>query len=94
MARVAVLAALLTTSAYAASTPIKRAVAYYNPADNGGSMLDVAAAPLGEPLNVIVSGLSSADVLTLDGLTNYAKAVGLCVSCLSYIHNIPDEDRV
>ena len=78
MARAAVLAALFATVCVA--SPTKRAAAYYNPADNGGSMLDVAAAPLGEPLNVIVSGLSSAAVLTTDGLTNYAKAIGLCVS--------------
>ncbi|KZV73142.1 hypothetical protein PENSPDRAFT_733127 [Peniophora sp. CONT] len=82
MARAAVFVALLSTSAFAVTTPVKRAVAYYNPADNGGSMLDVAAAPLGEPLNVIVSGLSSADVLTVDGLTNYAKAIGFSTECL------------
>ena len=31
----------------------------------------------GEPLNVIVSGLSSPDVLTDDGIVNYARAIGL-----------------
>ncbi|KZV73141.1 hypothetical protein PENSPDRAFT_649211 [Peniophora sp. CONT] len=89
MVRTAVFAALLATSAFAATTPIKRATAYFNPADNGGSMLDVAAAPLGEPLNVIVSGLSSADVLTIDGLTNYAKAIGFSNECLGLHSGTP-----
>ena len=55
MALAAVLAALLATSAFAATTPTKRAAAYYNPADHGGSMLTrVENSSLGEPLNVRV----------------------------------------
>ena len=75
----------------------KRAAAYYNPADQGGSML-TDAGDLGEPLNVssihhhyndlirdpcriqvIISGYSSPDVLTDDGIVNYARAIGLSV---------------
>lgn len=55
----------------------KRAVDYYNVTAGGGSMLDNAGSGGGEPLNVIVSGLSSPDVLTDDGILNYARAIGL-----------------
>lgn len=33
-------------------------------------------------VQVIISGLSSPDVLTLDGAINYARAIGLCVLIL------------
>lgn len=46
--------ALFALASVVASSPAKRAVAYYAPAAGGGSQLDVAAAPLGEPLNVSV----------------------------------------
>ncbi|KAF7980776.1 hypothetical protein HWV62_36833 [Athelia sp. TMB] len=58
----------------------KRAVAYYDPTANGGSMLDNAGGGLGEPLNVIISGLSSPEILTYDGFYNYAQAIGLYVT--------------
>ncbi|KAI9463416.1 hypothetical protein HD554DRAFT_2283507 [Boletus coccyginus] len=45
-------------------------------------MLDNAGDLLGEPLNVIISGLSSADVLTDDGILNYARAIGFSTECL------------
>ncbi|KAJ7072480.1 hypothetical protein C8F01DRAFT_1299177 [Mycena amicta] len=56
----------------------KRADAFVDPNTNGGSMLDDASggsssADLGEPLNVIISGLSSPSVLTDDGFVNFAK---------------------
>ena len=44
-------------------------------------MLDNAGGGLGEPLNIIVSGLSSPAVLTYDGFYNYAQAIGLWVLC-------------
>ncbi|KAI9067145.1 hypothetical protein FKP32DRAFT_1564390 [Trametes sanguinea] len=59
----------------------KRAAAYYNPANGGGSMLIDAGNGLGEPLNVIISGLSSPDVLNEDGLINYARAIGFSTEC-------------
>ncbi|KAI0727971.1 hypothetical protein C8Q72DRAFT_795536 [Fomitopsis betulina] len=59
----------------------KRATAFYDPADQGGSMLTDAGG-LGEPLNVIVSGYSSPDVLTDDGVLNYARAIGFSTECL------------
>lgn len=42
-------------------------------------MLDDAGTDVGEPLNIIISGLSSPEVLTYDGFYNYAQAIGLCV---------------
>ncbi|KAF8160998.1 hypothetical protein B0H34DRAFT_795841 [Crassisporium funariophilum] len=58
------------------------AVAFFNPADGGGSMLDAAAPGLGEPLNVIISGLSSPAVLTDAGILNFARAIGFSSECL------------
>lgn len=70
--------AILVLSAI--STPAtgftKRAVAYYNPRDGGGSQLNHSGGA-GEPLNVIISGLSSPEVLTQAGFLNYARAIGL-----------------
>ncbi|KAH9945680.1 hypothetical protein B0H21DRAFT_860757 [Amylocystis lapponica] len=57
-------------------------VPFYDPTINGGSMLDTANDGLGEPLNVIVSGLSSPEVLTVDGFRNYARAIGFSDACL------------
>ncbi|KAE9401575.1 hypothetical protein BT96DRAFT_817684 [Gymnopus androsaceus JB14] len=64
----------------------KRAVAYYNPLDNGGSMLTDGAY---FALEVIISGLSSAEVLTDDGFLNFARAIGLQGQSALYIANIP-----
>ncbi|KAL5524115.1 hypothetical protein ACEPAG_8288 [Sanghuangporus baumii] len=60
----------------------KRAVAYVDPAAGGGSMLDSTGNGLGEPLNVIISGLSSADVLTDSGFENFARSLGFSNECL------------
>ncbi|KAJ7153447.1 hypothetical protein C8R43DRAFT_1187078 [Mycena crocata] len=59
-----------------------RAVAFYDPTPNGGSMLNNAGGGGGEPLNVIISGLSSPGVLTDTGILNYAQAVGFSFECL------------
>ncbi|KAF9078413.1 hypothetical protein BDP27DRAFT_1309549 [Rhodocollybia butyracea] len=60
----------------------RQAVDYVNPNLNGGSMLDNAGDGFGEPLNVIISALSSPDVLTLDGFENFANAIGFSTTCL------------
>ncbi|KAJ6578799.1 hypothetical protein DFH09DRAFT_1148342 [Mycena vulgaris] len=60
------------------------AVAFYDPAKNGGSMLDNAGSGGGEPLNVIVSGLSSPTVLTDTGILHYAQAIGFSYECLGF----------
>jgi len=58
-------------------------VGYYSPLLGGGSMLDDAGAgPVGEPLNIIVSGLSSPPVLTNDGFLNFARSIGFSTECL------------
>jgi hypothetical protein len=63
------------------SAPVQK-VDYYDPAALGGSMLNKAAGTLGEPLNVIISALSSPEVLTKDGIVNYARAIGFSSECL------------
>jgi hypothetical protein len=65
-----------------ASPLAKRNVDYYDPKLGGGSMLDKAGKGGGEPLNVIISGKSSPEVLTKDGIVNYARAIGFSVECL------------
>ncbi|KAF8894914.1 hypothetical protein CPB84DRAFT_1782625 [Gymnopilus junonius] len=65
-----------------ADTLENQAVAFFNPTVGGGSMLDSAAPPLGEPLNVIISGLSSPAVLTDSGFLNFAQAIGFSTECL------------
>ncbi|KAJ3731512.1 hypothetical protein DFJ43DRAFT_416170 [Lentinula guzmanii] len=68
--------------AYSLVAPRQGLVDFFNPTANGGSMLDDAGNGLGEPLNVIVSGLSSPEVLTESGFENYAKAIGFSTECL------------
>ncbi|KAH8119602.1 hypothetical protein DFH11DRAFT_1501170 [Phellopilus nigrolimitatus] len=58
------------------------AVDFFSPAAGGGSMLDDAGDGFGEPLNVIISGLSSSDVLTDAGFLNFAQSLGLSTECL------------
>ncbi|KAF9504997.1 hypothetical protein BS47DRAFT_1354503 [Hydnum rufescens UP504] len=70
----------LSSFVLVSATPTKRVVAYINPAGNGGSMLD-SSAGLGEPLNIIVSGLSSSDVLNIGGLENWAKSIQFTTTC-------------
>lgn len=74
-----VFSTLAASALCASATPVNRAdaVPYYNPTvQPGGSMLDWLVNGKGEPLNVIVSGLSSPDVLTVDGIVNFARAIG------------------
>jgi len=58
------------------------AVDYYDPRFGNGSMLDNAGPGVGEPLNVIISGLSSPDVLTDDGFLNFVRGIGYDRECL------------
>ncbi|KAF7305920.1 hypothetical protein HMN09_00746200 [Mycena chlorophos] len=62
----------------------RTAVDFLNPTDGGGSWLDMAAPPLGEPLNVVVSGLSSPELLDLSSgvFLKYAEAIGFDTECL------------
>ncbi|KAI9448549.1 hypothetical protein H4582DRAFT_2051979 [Lactarius indigo] len=58
------------------------AVPFVNPTLAGGSLLDRATPTLGEPLNVIISGLSSPGVLSDAGFLNFANAIGFATECL------------
>ncbi|TDL22554.1 hypothetical protein BD410DRAFT_788372 [Rickenella mellea] len=69
-----------------ASPVQKRGVAFFNPANGGGSELDNAGGGGGEPLNVIISGLSSPAVLTDSGFLNYVRSLGFSQECLG-IHS-------
>ncbi|KAL0955991.1 hypothetical protein HGRIS_002168 [Hohenbuehelia grisea] len=57
------------------------AVDYYDPRVGGGSLLDKSSG-LGEPLNVIISGKSSPEVLTQKGFLQFAQAIGFQQECL------------
>ncbi|KAI0035412.1 hypothetical protein K488DRAFT_76652 [Vararia minispora EC-137] len=85
MARpLALLVAVSAHLAWTAQVPLANGgVAFYDPGDHGGSMLDNAGDGLGEPLNVIISGLSSPEVLTYDGLINYARAIDFSTECFN-----------
>ncbi|VDC01685.1 unnamed protein product [Peniophora sp. CBMAI 1063] len=90
MVGLTVLSTLVASALYVGATPMKRAVPYYNPTNAaGGSMLDWLVNGKGEPLNVIVSGLSSSDVLTVDGIVNYARSIGYSAECLGLHSGTP-----
>ncbi|KIP06598.1 hypothetical protein PHLGIDRAFT_72471 [Phlebiopsis gigantea 11061_1 CR5-6] len=59
----------------------RAASAFVDPTTGGGSWLDVAGTGVGEPMNVVISGLSSPAVLTDDGITNFARAIGFSTEC-------------
>lgn len=73
--------ALLAYSGVSSAVLQKRAAEYFDPAQGGGSMLIDTNNGLGEPLNVIISGLSSSAVLTESGLLNYARSIGFSEEC-------------
>lgn len=54
---------------------------YINPAVYGGSNVDKATTTAGEPLNVIISGLSSPVILTSKGLQSYLRSLDLDFEC-------------
>ncbi|EKM51801.1 uncharacterized protein PHACADRAFT_150511 [Phanerochaete carnosa HHB-10118-sp] len=54
---------------------------FVNPTTQNGSFFLTANDGLGEPLNVVISGLSSPEVLTDNGFLNFARAVGLTQDC-------------
>ncbi|KDR75129.1 hypothetical protein GALMADRAFT_34737, partial [Galerina marginata CBS 339.88] len=56
------------------------AVDFFDPSKGGGSQLNQSGDG-GEPLNVIISGKSSPEVLTSDGFLNYARAIGFTKEC-------------
>lgn len=58
---------------------------WIDPAEHGGSMLDVAGNGFREPINVIISGASDRRVLSDQGLLDYARSLGFSFECL-HIH--------
>ncbi|KAH7888786.1 hypothetical protein F5I97DRAFT_1935245 [Phlebopus sp. FC_14] len=78
--KLATLVVELTFSLHA-DTSFDQGVSYYDPASGGGSMLNDAGNGFGEPLNVIISGLSSRGVLSDNGIVNYARAIGFSEEC-------------
>jgi len=61
--------------------PASAAVPFINPTTGGGSLLDKDSGGKGEPLNVIISGLSSPWVLSDGGFVHFANAVGFGIEC-------------
>lgn len=55
---------------------------WYDPRRNGGRLLDYVDEILGEPLNVIISGLSDPYILTDRGFVDYSKSLGYSKECL------------
>jgi len=53
-----------------------------DPRINGGRLLDFTTPQLGEPVNIIISGLSDPHILTHTGLHRYAKSIGFSEECL------------
>jgi len=74
---------LLATRIFAVPITERNGIAFIAPASNGGSQLDQSAG-LGEPLNVIISGLSSPSVLTTEGIEDYARSFGFSTECLGF----------
>jgi len=63
------------------STIPRGTVPFVSPTSTGGSQLDVSGG-LGEPLNVIISALSSPAILTKAGLEKWALSIGFSKECL------------
>ncbi|KAF8722482.1 hypothetical protein AX14_009754 [Amanita brunnescens Koide BX004] len=57
-------------------------VGWYDPRDRGGRFLDFTTETDGEPLNVIISGLSDPFILTDHGFEYYTKSIGYSKECL------------
>ncbi|GJJ13419.1 hypothetical protein Clacol_007673 [Clathrus columnatus] len=69
-----------------AESPVK--VDYYPPPLGEGKMLN-SSGGLGEPLNVIISGKSSPEVLTDHGFLNWARSIGFSTEFLGLHRGTP-----
>jgi len=65
-----------------ATVPALSNTTFFNPTQGNGTFFDDAGNTLGEPLNVIISGTSSPEVLTDVGILQYAQAIGFSTECL------------
>jgi len=79
--RVLLVIGVLLTVCTSTTLHERQTVEFFSPTPKGGSMLDNAGPGGGEPLNVIVSALSSPSVLTNRGFTNFARAVDFSTEC-------------
>ncbi|KAI0283660.1 hypothetical protein BGY98DRAFT_911272 [Russula aff. rugulosa BPL654] len=84
MARFALLVLLSVHAVLGVSLPKRVSDGdFFNVTEGGGSWLDSGnGSGLGEPLNVVISGLSSEELLTDDGFLDFAKAIGFSTECL------------
>ncbi|KAJ3500049.1 hypothetical protein NMY22_g19391 [Coprinellus aureogranulatus] len=57
-------------------------IGWYDPRLRGGRQLDYTIDDLGEPLNIIISGLSDPFILTDKGFEHYTKSLGYSQECL------------
>lgn len=55
---------------------------WYDPRLKGGRQIDYTIEELGEPLNIIISGISDPYVLTDTGFKHYTKSLGYSQECL------------
>ncbi|KAF9560886.1 hypothetical protein CPC08DRAFT_689520 [Agrocybe pediades] len=66
---------------------------WFDPRLNGGRFLDFTTKKYGEPLNIIISGLSDPFVLTDFGFRYYTKSLGYSEECLGlHYGNLHDAD--
>ncbi|KAF8070459.1 hypothetical protein FPV67DRAFT_1668312 [Lyophyllum atratum] len=72
---------VVVLASYAIASSQQSPVDFYDPRIRGGSQLNKSGSG-GEPLNVIISGRSTAKVLTPSGFLNYARAIGMSKECL------------
>ncbi|TEB20651.1 hypothetical protein FA13DRAFT_1742739, partial [Coprinellus micaceus] len=71
---------LFLVVSYAAAVPLSEQadpsgglIGWYDPRERGGRLIDYTIDDLGEPLNVIISGLSDPHILTDKGFQDYTK---------------------
>ncbi|KAI0302558.1 hypothetical protein BC826DRAFT_420971 [Russula brevipes] len=90
MARFALVALLFAHTTFGLAPPRRSSGdGFIDPVPGGGSWLDSGDGKSGEPLNVVISGLSSPKVLDTvsdDGFLNFARALAFSKECLG-IHS-------
>jgi len=86
MARFALLALFFAHTTFGLALPGRSSgTGFIDPVPGGGSWLDSGDGKSGEPLNVVISGLSSPKVLDFvsdDGFLNFARALAFSKECL------------
>jgi len=55
---------------------------WVDPAEHGGSMLDLVGNGFREPINVIISGASDQSLMSDQGLLDYSRSIGFSFECL------------